>query len=144
MPKETTRLREMTLRYAVKQDADGAPILVDHALAAPRDAAQLLMRLLQDEASEVFAVLLLSTRHHVLAYYEVSRGTLDSKLVHPRLCAAQHNRARVRPLGRPAGHPHSERRKAMSPGSFRQCLRESSGIEHSPSALAFIARSTSA
>jgi hypothetical protein len=32
----------------------------------------------------------------------------------------------------------------MSPGSFRQCLRESSGIAHSPSALAFIARSTSA
>jgi DNA repair protein RadC len=84
MPKETTRLREMTLRYAVKQDADGAPILVDHALAAPRDAAQLLMRLLQDEASEVFAILLLSTRHHVLAYHEVSRGTLDSTLVHPR------------------------------------------------------------
>ena len=84
MPRETTRLREMTLRYAVKQDADGAPILVDHALAAPRDAAQLLMRLLQDEASEVFAILLLSTRHHVLAYYEVSRGTLDSTLVHPR------------------------------------------------------------
>jgi DNA repair protein RadC len=95
MPRETTRLREMRLRYAVKQDADGEPILVDHALAAPRDAAQLLMRLLQDETSEVFAMLLLSTRHHVLAYYEVSRGTLDSTLVHPRLCSAQHKRGYV-------------------------------------------------
>ena len=34
MPRETTRLREMTLRYAVKQDADGEPILVDHALGS--------------------------------------------------------------------------------------------------------------
>jgi DNA repair protein RadC len=81
----------MTLRYAVKRDDEGQHVLVGQAMATPRDSAQLLMRLLQDEASEVFALLLLSTRLHVIAYYEVSRGTLDSTLVHPRLCSAQHN-----------------------------------------------------
>jgi DNA repair protein RadC len=40
--------------------------------------------MLQDEASEVFAILCLSTKHRVLAYHEVSRGCLDSTLVHPR------------------------------------------------------------
>ena len=55
-----------------------------HELRTPRDSARLLTPLLQDEASEVFVVVLLSTREHVLAYQEVSRGTLDSTLVHPR------------------------------------------------------------
>jgi DNA repair protein RadC len=40
--------------------------------------------LLQSEPVEVFAVLLLSTKHQVIAYHEVSRGTLDTSLVHPR------------------------------------------------------------
>jgi len=47
------------------------------------------MTLLQDEPAEVFAILCLTTKHRVIAYHEVSRGTLDSTLVHPRevLCA---------------------------------------------------------
>jgi DNA repair protein RadC len=32
----------------------------------------------------VFAILCLSTKRRVIAYHEVSRGTLDSTLVHPR------------------------------------------------------------
>jgi hypothetical protein len=32
----------------------------------------------------VFAILCLTTKHRVIAYHEVSRGTLDSTLVHPR------------------------------------------------------------
>jgi DNA repair protein RadC len=32
----------------------------------------------------VFAMLCLSTKHRIIAYHEVSRGTLDSTLVHPR------------------------------------------------------------
>jgi hypothetical protein len=40
--------------------------------------------LLQHEPVEVFAILMLSTKHQVIGYHEVSRGTLDSSLVHPR------------------------------------------------------------
>ena len=42
------------------------------------------MTLLQDEPAEVFAILCLTTKYRVIAYHEVSRGTLDSTLAHPR------------------------------------------------------------
>jgi DNA repair protein RadC len=64
-------------------------------LTTPRESVSVLMPLLQHEPSEVFAVLFLSTRHSVLAYHEVGRGTLDTVLVTPRLCSAQHNRGYV-------------------------------------------------
>jgi DNA repair protein RadC len=81
---ETTRLRELTVRYTVKRDGEGRPVVMGHTLATPRDAAAILVPLLQHEPSEVFAILCLSTKHTVIAYHEVSRGTLDSTLVHPR------------------------------------------------------------
>ena len=51
---------------------------------APRESALALMTTLQDQPGEVFAILCLSTKHRVIAYHEVSRGTLDATLVHPR------------------------------------------------------------
>jgi DNA repair protein RadC len=78
------KLRELTVRYAVKQNCDGQPVVVGRELGNPQDTASLLMALLQDEPSEVFAILCVSTKHRVIAYHEVSRGTLDSVLVHPR------------------------------------------------------------
>jgi DNA repair protein RadC len=57
---------------------------VGRALKSPRESAELLMRVLADEPAEVFAMLCLSTKHRVIAFHEVSRGTLDSTLVHPR------------------------------------------------------------
>jgi DNA repair protein RadC len=42
------------------------------------------MTALQDEPGEVFAILCVSAKLRVIAYHEVSRGTLDATLVHPR------------------------------------------------------------
>ena len=84
MATETRRLRELTVRYTVKRDDAGRPVTIGRTLTTPRESASVLMPLLQHEASEVFAVLFLSTRHHVLAYHEVGRGTLDTVLVTPR------------------------------------------------------------
>ncbi len=84
MTQPTPMLRELTIRYAVKSDQTGQPVLLGEPLATPQVAADLLLRLLSEEATEVFAIVLLSTRHHVVAYHEVSRGTLNSTLVHPR------------------------------------------------------------
>lgn len=81
---ETTRLRELTVRYTVKRDGRGRPVALAHALTTPRDSAAILVPLLQHETSEVFGILCLSTKRRVIAYHEVSRGTLDSTLVHPR------------------------------------------------------------
>jgi len=84
MQTQTMRLRELTIQYSVRKDLDGQPVVVGRALDRPWDAASALMTLLQDEPAEVFAILCLTTKHRVIAYHEVSRGTLDSTLVHPR------------------------------------------------------------
>ena len=78
------RLRELTVRYSVKKDVDGAPVIVGRAVNNPRDAAASLMAVLANEPCEVFALLCLTTKHRIIAYHEVSRGTLDATIVHPR------------------------------------------------------------
>jgi DNA repair protein RadC len=89
MQTETTILRELTVRYSVKKDSEDRPVMVGHLLRNPADAAAAFMALLRDEPAEVFGILCLTTKHCVIAYHEVSRGTLDSTPVHPRevLCA---------------------------------------------------------
>jgi len=84
MKTQTMKLRELTIRYAVRKDHDGQPVIVGRALGRPSEAASALMALLQDEPSEVFVILCLTTKFHVIAYHEVGRGTLDNVLVNPR------------------------------------------------------------
>lgn len=84
MQTETVRLRELTVRYSVRKDGEGRSVVVERTLGSPKDAAAVLMLLLQDEPAEVFAILCLTTKNRVIAYHEVSRGTLDSTPVHPR------------------------------------------------------------
>jgi DNA repair protein RadC len=78
------RLRELTVRYSVKKTDAGQSVVVGRVLKTPKDSAAALMTVLQDQPNEVFAILCLTTKHRVIAYHEVSRGTLDSTLVHPR------------------------------------------------------------
>jgi DNA repair protein RadC len=92
MQTDTITLRELTIRYSVKADATGQPVVIGRTLSTPAASAAALAALLQDEPGEVFAILCLSTKHRVIAYHEVSRGTLDATLVHPRLCWAEHKR----------------------------------------------------
>jgi DNA repair protein RadC len=58
--------------------------VIGRTLSTPAASAAALVALLQDEPGEVFAILCLSTKHRVIAYHEVSRGTIDATLVHPR------------------------------------------------------------
>src|SRR5688500_12836502 len=84
MQTQTTKLRELTVRYSVRRDEQGKPFVIGRSLVRPCDCAGLLMPLLQDEPCEVFGILCLTTKHRLIAYHEVSRGSLDSTLVHPR------------------------------------------------------------
>ena len=84
MQTETMTLRELTVRYSAKTDGDGHAVVVGRVLSKPTDAATTLMTLLQDEPSEVFAILCLTTKLRVIAYHEVSRGTLNAVLAEPR------------------------------------------------------------
>lgn len=80
----TMRLRELTIRYAVKTDGAGLPVTIGRGVNRPRDAAAALIAALGDEPGEVFAILCLNTKNRVIGYHEVSRGSLDATLVHPR------------------------------------------------------------
>jgi DNA repair protein RadC len=54
------------------------------ALTLPAQAARVLHALLQHEIIEVSVMLCLDTCHHMVAYHEISRGTLDHTIVEPR------------------------------------------------------------
>lgn len=77
-------LRELTYRYQAKRDAAGKAIRLGAAMPNPRIVAATLTTLLADEAVEVFGILCLTTRHRVICWHEVSRGCLNSTVVHPR------------------------------------------------------------
>ncbi|HVY65410.1 MAG TPA: DNA repair protein RadC [Gammaproteobacteria bacterium] len=54
------------------------------ALAAPLDAARYLSARLLDLPHEVFSCLFLDTRHRLIRYEELFRGTIDGATVYPR------------------------------------------------------------
>lgn len=54
------------------------------ALRNPADTRDFLTAQLRDLPHEVFACLFLDTRHRVIAFEEVFRGTIDGASVHPR------------------------------------------------------------
>jgi len=52
----------------------------------------------EEEAQEVFGVLILNTKHKIVAVHEVSRGTLNNSIIHPREVfkpAVLHNAAAI-------------------------------------------------
>lgn len=53
MQTEQMRLRELTVRYSVKKNVDGQPVIVGRALNSPRNSAAALMAVLKDEPPEV-------------------------------------------------------------------------------------------
>ena len=66
------------------------------ALTSPKEVFSHLQALLADYEHEVFALLMLDSRHRVIAFEEVFRGTLDGASVYPRevvKIALEHNAA---------------------------------------------------
>ena len=84
MRTELARLREMTIRYRPSCSIEGEPVMIGRIISSAADVAPALLTLLHDEPNEVFAILCLTTKLRVIAYHEVSRGTIDATLVHPR------------------------------------------------------------
>jgi DNA repair protein RadC len=83
------------------------------ALTSPRDVKDHLRILLQDYPHEVFAVLLLDTRHKIIGFHELFRGTIDSSAVYPRevaKLALEHNAAAlILTHNHPSGDPTPSR-----------------------------------
>jgi DNA repair protein RadC len=73
------RVRELVCAYRPLRDTTGRLVDVPTlALSSPRIAARTLAPLLASEPVEVFAVACLSTRHRLLAWHVLSRGTRSS------------------------------------------------------------------
>ena len=75
-----------------------APQAFRRTLAAPSDAARYFEARLLDLPHEVFSCLFLDTRHRIIRYEELFRGTIDGATVYPREVvkrALQHNAAAV-------------------------------------------------
>ncbi|NKC15351.1 MAG: DNA repair protein RadC [Gammaproteobacteria bacterium] len=67
-------------------------------LQSPRDTAQFLSARMRNYPNEVFACLFLDTRHRVICFEEMFRGTINCASVHPREVvkrALSHNAAAV-------------------------------------------------
>ena len=73
---------ELQVSYRVRKDFP--KFREQSQFSCPRDAARFLSPLLSGQVVEVFAMLCLTTKHRVIAYHELSRGTLNASLVHPR------------------------------------------------------------
>ncbi len=70
------RVREFVGAYRTLRNEHGQPVrLSTLALSEPRIAAAALAPLLEHEAVEIFGVACLSTRHRLLAWHVLSRGT---------------------------------------------------------------------
>jgi len=74
------------------------PLRRGQALNDPNETRGYLHARLRDYTHEVFACLFLDTRHRLIVYEELFRGTIDGASVHPREVvhrALQHNAAAV-------------------------------------------------
>lgn len=75
-------VRELTVSYRLRRVR--RPVWPDAQIRTPQGFAAVLMSILEHEPVEVCGILCLSTRLDILAYHELSRGSLDCSIVHPR------------------------------------------------------------
>ena len=75
-------VRELVVSYRTRS---GVKTTVPrHSVRAPREAAEVFTSILGEEAVEVFGILCLSTKQHLIAYHQISRGLIDQTLAGPR------------------------------------------------------------
>ena len=73
------RVRELVVAYRSLRNSDGRVVDVPAvALNNPRNAAAVLGPLIADQSVEVFGVACLSTKHRLLTWHVLSRGTRNS------------------------------------------------------------------
>lgn len=75
-------VRQLTVSYRLRRLRRNR--LTTERLAATPGCARVFAQILGHEIVEVFGMLCLSSKLDIVAYHEVSRGTIDSALVMPR------------------------------------------------------------
>jgi len=96
------------------------------SLADPDQAGAYLARKLRPLPHEVFACLFLDTRHRVIAYEELFRGTIDGSEVHPRevarRCLAHNAAAVIFGHNHPSGNPEASAADRAVTARLKQAL----------------------
>jgi len=93
----------------------GAMYDVQKKIGSPYDAYKAITEIakVQEEAQEVFGILILNAKHKIVAVHEISRGTLNASMVHPREVfkpAVLHNAAAIICFhNHPSGDPEPSR-----------------------------------
>ena len=59
---------------------------ISNIISSPQDIVNVLTHVLkiQEEAEEIFVLITLDTKNKITGIFEVSRGSIDSSIVHPR------------------------------------------------------------
>lgn len=70
------------VRFAVVRESAAPPL--PRTRSEPAAVAELARELIADDAREHFGVFMLNAQNRLVAYHEVSTGTLTASLVHPR------------------------------------------------------------
>ena len=96
------------------------------ALTSPQEVFSHLQALLADYEHEVFSLLMLDSRHRVIAFKEVFRGTLDGTSVYPRevvKIALEHNSAAMILVhNHPSGDPEPSQADRMLTTKLQDAL----------------------
>jgi len=93
----------------------GAMYDVQKKIESPYDAYKAITEItkVQEEAQEVFGILILNSKNKIVAVHEISRGTLNASMVHPREVfkpAVLHNAAAIICFhNHPSGDPEPSR-----------------------------------
>lgn len=74
-------VRELVVSYRRRQLT---LVSGDRKLAKPAEAASVLASIMGEEAVETFGILFLTTKQHLIAYHQLSRGGIDSTIANPR------------------------------------------------------------
>lgn len=111
---------ELGVRHSASQLERG------EALADPGRAGEYFARRLRPRDHEVFACLYLDTRHRVLGFEELFRGTIDGAEVHPRevvrRCLRHNAAALIVGHNHPSGHPEPSAADRALTSRLKQAL----------------------
>ncbi|GGN95016.1 RadC family protein [Saccharibacillus kuerlensis] len=82
-PKKTPAKRIQCLSLKMVREKPSI-LYPQRKISSPREAAELFRQFIGDSDREVFCIMTLDTKNQPTALHEVSRGTLNASLVHPR------------------------------------------------------------